>query len=203
MLKMLRNDIRDFQLGLRNTQRFVSDESFWSKWRGKFKVEPVGDPSTFSLNHHTFSINDDTDYEEIVSYGEPENNSLTFYVYTEKEYEHYTEYLGLNPDTIAGRTMLIPYGSYRNKIDIHKPIFSLCQYIHDSSYDITSFRNTLDKNGFRFNVGHVNVFCTDIHFETKREFNRFKLIVPQYNDIADWFLPYINPGYFEKNTIHH
>lgn len=195
MLEMLRSDLVDYRKGLRlKYMAYLKYDHLW-EWVTTFNIQLHGDPTKVQFNGSEL-ININAPIEEMVEITKVEDNSITLFLYNDKEYDHFKE-LGFNENSFNSFIGLIPYGSYRDKIPITEPVFSIYQSTHDSRFDSHTFRTQLDKNGFRYTIGQ-NVFCTDVHFYDIKEYHRFKLIMADYQPPTRWFNPYINPGYFKK-----
>lgn len=196
MLEMLKNNVVDYRNILRSKYYVYLkyDVPNW-EWISSVCIEINGNPNMVRFNDSTF-IDINASIEEIMACTLPSDNHLTLFLYDDREYEHFKE-LGLDSYEFDSRMGRIPYGSYRMKVELSEPVFSLYQSIHSSEFDYELFRNKLEKNKFNYTVGQ-NAFCTDVHFYDAKDYNRFKLTMLDYCPPMDWFNPYINPGYFKK-----
>lgn len=196
MLEMLRNNVVEYRNTLRS--KYYSyikyDNPNW-EWISSVSIEINGNPNVVRFNESTFIVIN-ASIEEMVACALPSDNHLTLFLYDDREYEHFKE-LGLDSYEIHTRMGMIPYGSYRMKVELSEPVFSLYQSIHSSEFDYELFRNKLDRNKFNYTIGH-NAFCTDVHFYDAKDYNRFKLTMLDYCPPMYWFNPYINPGYFKN-----
>ena len=160
MLEMLRNNVVEYRNTLRS--RYYTyikyDNPNW-EWISSVCIEINGNPNVVRFNDSTF-IDISASIEEMIACTLPSDNLLTLFLYDDREYEHFKE-LGLDSYEFHSRMGMIPYGSYRMKVELSEPVFSLYQSIHSSEFDCGLFRNTLDKNKFHYTVGQ-NAFCTDL-----------------------------------------
>jgi len=182
------------------------DRGDLAAWRNKLrlfscnfanvKVQLQGNPSKILIDNALVERGS-VDYIIDNIRNDVDDTIVTFFMYDEREYEYFTNVLGFSENSFNTRVGMLPYSTYREHIDIDEPVFSVYQSLTDSTFDTKLFQRMLKKNGFRYNVGN-NVFCTDIHFYSVKDYNRYKLIMGEYAPPSYWFEPYVNPGYFKR-----
>ena len=192
MLEMLRGDLSEFM-------RKLWKPSLSSYHKINLELHLCGESNKILVGDAYIDVNAPTDefLIQIETMDTKLPKTINFFVYNEREYDHSSNVLGFSSDSFNGRYGILPYNSFRDKIDIREPVFSLYQSIHSSEFDYELFRNKLEKNKFNYTVGQ-NAFCTDVHFYDAKDYNRFKLIMNNYSPPMYWFNPYVNPGYFKN-----
>lgn len=174
-----------------------------SIWYGSTKICAVGNPDTISINDNDIPM--DSDIETVIDAGRNLENIIHFYVYTPTEYQYIQENFGIAIPSPSGMyNSLIPDQNYFSRHDKDKPIVSLIEskrfeLLSVVGFDIDPLLTSLDRIDIQHTFdAHGKLI---ISFTSVRQFNRFKLTIPNSNTIIECCNFYVNPGYFHAQNV--